>query len=427
MTANPPPDGARYDAIVVGAGVAGLAAARRLTEGGRRVLTLEARDRIGGRVFTDRSGATPLDLGASWVHGPRKNPIAPLLLEAGAVFHETDWDDCVLYHAGRKIDDETDVDDFFDYVEKRKRKLGEGDESLADALERYIGKEEMSGFDERLFRQIVAVDVETEYGAPLEKLSLQYYYEGKDFPGGDMFVAGGYDALIGPLARDLDISLRSPVDALREEGEAVVVSSGGRVYFADFAIVTVPLGVLRENTIAFSPPLSKRKREALAGLAMGNLHKTFLEFADMFWDEAKAIDIVIDGPKWREFISLSKEAGRPILLALHSGAAASELEGVSSERIAKEAFAALRSAYPKATPPLRVTTTSWEHDPYARGGYSYVPVGGALEYCDALGEPEGRILFAGEHTSSDYQATVHGAYLSGMRAAQHILNRGAQA
>ncbi|HYA80048.1 MAG TPA: FAD-dependent oxidoreductase, partial [Methylocystis sp.] len=212
MSAGSSPRGETYDVIVVGAGVAGLAAARRLTESGRRVLILEARDRIGGRVVTDRSGETPFDLGASWVHGSRKNPIAALLRDAGAAFHETAWDNCILYHAGRSIEDETDLDDFFDYVEKRKRKLGEGDESLADALERYIRREEMSGFEERLFRQIVAVDVETEYGAPLEKLSLQYYYEGKDFPGGDMFVAGGYDALIEPLARDLDIRLSTPVD-----------------------------------------------------------------------------------------------------------------------------------------------------------------------------------------------------------------------
>jgi polyamine oxidase len=412
----------RYDVIVVGAGASGLAAAQRLQAVGYKTLTLEARDRIGGRIHTNRASATPLDLGASWMLGPRKNPVAVLLRQAGAVLRKAEWETAAIYQNGVKIGDCRDIDDFYDYVERQKVNLID-DESLLETLDRYIRNNNITGVDELILRHIAQMDIETAYGASMSNLSLKYYSEEEEFKGGDWFVVTGYDVLINGLSRDLDIRLRSPVDAIRDHGTSVTVSVGSADYLADYAIVTVPLGVIRADAIEFSPPLSKEVVRALNGLGMGNLHKTFFEFDVVFWDDVQTIDIMHDIPKWREFINLSNETGKPILLALHAGDAASEIGKLPIEQISGDAVAVLRTAFPNAPPPLRVTTTTWEDDPYSRGSYSFVTVGGSLEMRDTLAEPQGRVCFAGEHTNSAFPSTVHGAYRSGRRAADYLVGQ----
>jgi monoamine oxidase len=153
---------------------------------------------------------------------------------------------------------------------------------------------------------------------------------------------------------------------------------------------------------------------------MGNLHKTYLEFANVFWDDTQWIGIVRGDTRWREFINLTKEIGKPILLALHAGEGASNMRQMSNYEIAHEAFTVLQTVYPDATRPLRATTTAWEDDPFTYGSYAFVTVGGSFALYDALAKPEGRIFFAGEHTNSSYPATVHGAYLSGIRVARSL-------
>lgn len=415
-------DERRYDVIVVGAGVSGLAAAQALQASGLRTLTLEARDRIGGRVWTDRTSATPIDIGASWVHGANGNPIARLLREAGASLHQTNFHSITLYRDGRKIGDSKSIDGFYRYIERRKDEI-DADESLQATFERYVRQKRFDADREFILRHIVATDIETEFGTQLSDLSLEWFNEDEEYKGGDFLVASGYDALIEPLARGLDIRLRSKVSAIRDSGAGVVVSTDEFDFHADHAIVTVPLGVLQSDAIKFMPALSKAKTRALQTLGMGNLHKTFLEFAGVFWDETQTIDILRGEPKWREFINVEKEFGRPVLLALHSGEAASRLRRLSKGEIAAEAFAVLRTAYPKATPPLRVTTTAWEDDPYSRGSYSFLAVGASLDMYEELAKPQGRVCFAGEHTNRDYPATVHGAYLSGQRAAKALTRK----
>jgi monoamine oxidase len=414
-----PPEG-DCDVLVIGAGVAGLAAAQALRAEGLSTLTLEARERIGGRVWTDRARTTPVDIGASWVHGVDGNPIARLLREAGASLSRTDFNSITLYRDGSRIGERKSLDGFYRFVERRKEKIDD-DESLQQTLDLYLRSERIEANREFMLRHLISTDIETEFGAEMSELSLEWFNEDEEFAGGDYFVASGYDALVAPLAEGLDIRLRSPVRTIVDTGEGVIVSTGSREFRAGAAIVAVPLGVLKRGAIRFTPPLSKAKRRALKALRMGNLHKSFLEFTHAFWDDSQTIAILRGDKFWREFINVTKEVGRPALVALHCGDTASSLARMSKEEIAARAYEALRVAYPNAAPPIDVTTTEWEDDPFSLGSYSFVPVGASLDMCRELARPQGRLCFAGEHTSHDYPATVHGAYLSGQRAARSVI------
>jgi monoamine oxidase len=413
-----------HDVIVVGAGISGLAAAKSAQAVGQRTLVLEARDRVGGRLLTERGAGTPLDLGASWIHGPKRNPIAELLRDEGAVLRKTNFDSITLYRNGRRID-ESEIDElqaFYSYVEECKKRAVK-DEPLSVAFDSYVALKGASRIEQEVFDHDVRLCIETEFGGSIDSLSLMQFNEDEEFEGGDLFVASGYDALARKLSLDLNIRLNSLVLAIRDIGSRVLVSGQDFSFTADRVVVTVPLGVLQKGSIDFSPSLSGRKIEAIASLAMGNLHKTFLEFDRQFWDPTQVIGFVHNGTSWGEFINLTEETGKPLLLALHAGAKASQLALMSTTEIADEAFLTLRSAYPNATRPVRLTTSAWEHDTYSFGSYCYIPVGASLKMCDELSKPHGRVFFAGEHTSSSYPGTVHGAYLSGARAARALLRR----
>ena len=218
--------------------------------------------------------------------------------------------------------------------------------------------------------------------------------------------------------------LGQAVTEIDHSGPAIVVTTaGGATFEADMVIVTVPLGVLKDDFIGFRPQLPVRKRDAIAELEMGVLNKAYLLFDDVFWDrEVERLQYVsADGGQWAETISLYPYTGQPILAMLNSATFGTRLEQLSDREVVARAVAALLNMYGDVPPPREARITRWRSDPWAHGSYSYVPAGSSFAEHAALGEPVGdKLFFAGEATSEDYPATVHGAYLSGVRAARQI-------
>jgi monoamine oxidase len=201
------------------------------------------------------------------------------------------------------------------------------------------------------------------------------------------------------------------------------ITAGGNTYKGKFAVITLPVGVLKAGSVAFEPALPNSKANALKYLGMGTLNKVMLAFPDSAeWTEENWIErlpLASDNNRWREFFSLRSVAGKPVIVAFNAGNAAVYPEGTTDEALVASAVAALRGMFgaDNIADPVFSKVTRWHADPYSVGSYSIVRPGAKGTERTALAAPVNRLLyFAGEATSK-VAATVQGAWLSGVDAA----------
>jgi monoamine oxidase len=418
--------------VVVGAGVAGIAAASRLRHLGHDVRVVEARDRIGGRIHTWRGWpGAPLDLGASWIHGyAAGNPITPIAHRAGAQLVPSSYSsgqvriDPVLQAAGLTG---PHTARWARLVEQALRRAGHRrhDESVAQAVRRRVANLQLDPIERDQLAFYLNAAHTTEWGADPDHLSAWTVDDGKEYgpTGEDAFFPNGYDEVTSYLARHLTVDTGVVVRGvvLRRRGIDVHTSAG--TIHAAAVVVTVPLGVLKHERIEFVPRLPERHTQAIDRLGMGVLSKTFLRFDEPFWPVHLDWQEYL-GPRhgvWAEWFSTAK-AGAPVLACFHGGVKARELERAYPRDVRDDAMRVLRTMFGNRIPdPVAVTTTEWSRDRFAYGSYSTNAVGSTRADREALGEPvDGRLFFAGEATEPDYSSTVHGAYETGTRAALQV-------
>jgi len=420
--------------IVVGAGMAGLAAARALASRGATVVVLEQRDRVGGRVWTDRSLGFPVERGANWIEGSEDNPLVPLAAEAGARWVADVEEVRAFDHDGRELEaeelasaDGAEAALIEEIAELAEDHEDDEDLSIGAALRANDDDEDeddTSPFQRRL-RDLGIASLETDTAGSLDQLSLLEYddpdagYDGESF-----FLPDGYDALPRFLARDLEVRLGVTVAMISTQTRRVRVTTSVGDEEADAVVVTIPLGALREGAIRFDPPLPEEKRDAIAGLAMGTLDKVILRFPSAFWSGGGNTFLYASErrgelPLW---IDWHRAAGQPALIAFAGGDYALALEQREDAAVIEDAMRILRACFGASTPlPTGSLIQRWHEDPITHGSYSYVPVGSSPDVRTALAAPIGeRVFFAGEATNRRNPATVHGAYESGLRVADEV-------
>lgn len=420
--------------LVIGAGMAGLAAAAALRAADVSVTVLEARLRTGGRIHTSTAWPDlPVDLGASWIHGVTGNPVTRLAAEAGARTVTTSHDsarltiDAGLAALGARDAGEARSRALLDRALAWARdRAPDRDVSVAQALAAVVRPGPPDPVAQAQLDYLVTSTLEQEYGAPARTLSARTGDDGDSYPGADALFPLGYGQLAGHLARGLDVRLGAVVRAVRVRNAGVSVElASGAVLEAGQVLVTVPLGVLKAGTIRFDPPLADAQAAAVERIGMGLLNKLVLRFDRLFWPAGTDwhTHLAPAATGWSEWVSLARPTGVPVLMAFTAADHADAVEALVDREIVSQAMARARDMFGARIPdPVASQISRWLADPLARGAYSYNAVGTTRADRRALAAPlAGRVHFAGEATSAGHHGTVHGALETGRAAAARIL------
>jgi monoamine oxidase len=408
--------------VIIGTGAAGLAAAGELARAGMQPLLLEARRRTGGRIDTLSDGErAPIELGAEFMHG-----LAPDV-DRLAREHHLAKSEVIDEHWKVRSGKFEELPDFWGKLGRVFEKIPEKgrDRSYVE----FVGA--LRGLDDST-RCLARDYVEGFHGADPERISIQSIAQSeaaseringtKQF----RFVAG-YGELVHAMEARAIVSgarvlLNHAVSRLEwRPGRVHGIARHGeelRRFEAAAAIITLPLGVLRARSVVFDPPLPEID-EAVASLETGNVIKVNLRLRPGLWPDDKPGFIHL---ATEEFPTLWK---RRDLVTAWAGGPKADRHGSSAD-IIHAAIDALSAVFGRDARPFVETAQfhNWRNDPFARGAYSYVPLGG-LKARDILARPVQRTLFfAGEATAQvGTQATVHGAIESGLRAARAVLDR----
>ena len=435
------------DVVVIGAGAAGLAAARALHDAGLSVVILEARDRIGGRIHTHHEPGlpVPIELGAEFIHG--EAPETQRVLD-DAGLRSVDIEGPRLEARKGRF---RQADDYWQRMHRVLRYLRTSgpDESIREFLDRKPG-----GPSQAANRQLALQFVEGFQAADARLISARANAGDAD-PTSDANaqragrVVDGYDGVIAALAAPVKRYIRCSaiVTRVRWAGRRVEVESHapeGRkrpTVRARRAIVTVPLGVLKAapgetGTIEFVPPLED-KADALSKLAMGSVVRLILHFRTRFWTGERVRRAAgLPSLEGLTFVQTPDEEfpvwwtqyplRTPIVVGWRGGPGAASLVQLPTERLAERAIVALARAFGMPRRQLRglllgAWSHQWDHDPFTRGAYSYQMVDG-MHAPEALARPlDGTLYIAGEATApGGGTGTVDGAIGSGLRAAAQV-------
>jgi monoamine oxidase len=419
----------RHDVAVLGAGAAGLMAARELTRRGLDVVVLEARARTGGRIWTRHVPGLPIpvELGAEFLHGDVL--LTDRILREAKALAVTVTGDHVELRGGRA----RTAGRFGQDIDRVLRRFdaSQGDLSLDAFLAQKPG-----GATLARARSVTRWFIEGYHAAPANDVSVESIApapgdsatEGAIHTGR---VAFGYDAVPHTLAHGLDVRLRHVVRSVRWKRGSVELSGARFRVRARAAVITVPMGVLPRLAI---DPLPASVERACDGLGMGAVARIVLAFRAPVWLEAKALAgrqsagflHVADGGAFPVWWTVQPERV-PMLVGWTGGPAARKLSPLKLEEQKQIALRGLARALGTTAAKLdRAVTGAWTHDwqgdPYARGAYSYTRVGGSSAAGSLARPVEGTLFFAGEATEPDRSGTVEGALASGRRAARQVMN-----
>ncbi|HZP75806.1 MAG TPA: NAD(P)/FAD-dependent oxidoreductase [Pseudolabrys sp.] len=399
------------EVVVIGGGAAGIAAARHLSDAGMSCLLIEARARLGGRAFTAERQGFPLDLGCGWLHSADRNPWAAIAQAQGLTLDKSapPWERRSLSLGFPKIDQESFTKARHEFYARREAAIHGPDRVASDLLEPGNRWNEM----------LNAVSTYIS-GAELDQLSL-IDLENYDDTGVNWRVVEGYGTAIAAHAAPLRTLMSAPVQRIDHSGKRLRIETAKGVVTADRAIIALPSAILSESETLFAPALPQ-KVEAAAGLPLGLADKLFLalEHAEEFDKDSRLFGHTDRAATATYHL---RPSGRPLIEVYFGGRNADALEAHGEhaffEAARDELVGLLGADFARRIKPLSMHP--WRADPFARGSYSYA-LPGKADCRATLAQPvDGRLFFAGEACSKHDYSTAHGAYRSGIAAAEAVL------
>jgi monoamine oxidase len=401
------------EVVIVGAGAAGLGAARRLTAAGVAVRVVEARSRIGGRAFTARDPSElSVELGCAWLHSADENDLTGLAFRHGLTIDKTvpPWRvqlDGIGFPAADQDEFRVELARLFDRIYAAGK--AEADQPADRLLEP----------GSRWNPLLNAISTYMN-GVELDRLSVRdfanYYDSGVNWR-----IAEGYSSLMAALAAGIDITLDCPAGLIDHSGPQVRVATPAGDLQARAVVVTVPASVLAAGGVQFRPTLPD-KVDAAAVLPLGLADKVFLRLdgAEEFPGDSHLYGAVDRAGTGTYHL---RPLGRPLIEGFFGGQCARDLEAAGDAAFASfaidELAALLGGGIRKRLHPIAVT--AWERDPYARGSYSHALPGHADARLALAAPVDGRLFFAGEACMVHDFSTAHGAYRSGITAAEAVI------
>lgn len=339
-------------AVIIGAGIAGAAAAHDLRAAGLEVTVVEARDRVGGRIWSNDEWGVPVELGAAWIHGTRGNPIVPLARSAGLALKPTDYDDAVVRDTVTGLPS-AKAEARWSRLDGLLEQLGEAwppkSLSVADWLSR---KGWTTG---RIDTWAAQVEVTQEYALDPTRLGVRATEEGAAYRGGDVLVADGYVTIVDDLLAGIDVWRGAAAQSVDVRGSKVNVAlASGERLSADIAVVAAPLALVRAG-LPKLPDMTGSVRAALRGLVTGVFEKVVLRYDEQWWGDHRVYGVVGGGApgapagsaaalRWTEFYSLTDVLGFPALVGF-SGGSSARSRPASDPACASEAQRALTAAF----------------------------------------------------------------------------------
>ena len=416
--------------VVVGAGISGLSAAKKLTQYGANVKVLEANNYIGGRIKTDWvfGNDAPFEVGAGWIHGPSsKNPTKKLADKLGCEYFLTNDDKVTTFDEdGSEWGDER-WEEVLNIWEKTLLKV---DQKLEFNDKRNLRKaiEDINPKALQYPGVLWALSAYTEFskGTSIEKVSAVYHDDDKAFPGADVIIKNGYSTLINNISENLDIELNTKVTSINtNSGKAIEIQTDNKIYKCDFVICSVPLGVLKAKRIKFIPELPNEKKKSIEKIGFGSVTKIAHRFDEPFWDtniQYFGINTKEKG-RWNYWLNYKTFSKQNILLGLSVGDYALIADNLSEREKKDDSLSVLRNVWGKnISEPNKSISTNWSNDQNFLGAYSYPKAGAKPKDYENLSKPvNNKLFFCGEHTIFDYAATTHGALLSGLNAVGKII------
>ena len=406
-----------YDIAVIGAGAAGLAAGLSLEASGRSFIVLEARDRIGGRAWTDTASlGLPFDCGAHWLHAADRNPFTAIADRLGFRYDATrSWADVMRFGGGAPLPKDEQDEAVSSVV------------AVLDRLHGHHGPDRaFSAFldpDSRwnpLVRRIIAQITSHEAEDCSMEDYARYVEDGGDYP-----VENGYGALVAANAAGLPVTLSTPVTRIDWSGPDVRMDTPRGTLTARTIILAVPVNVLIAGGIRFDPALPPALVQAFHDCPMGVSEKLAILLDRPIEGLGHLYGDVVfpgDGPV-RTFNLHVNPFGRPLLVSHLAGRNGREIEAMGDAEAEALAMEAVIEGFGSSMRGrvVKMLRTHWASDPFTRGGYSHARPGRAasrLLFSEPVG---GRIVLAGEHCSIPHFSTVQGAHLSGIAAAERAL------